>query len=177
MRLVANVNAVFTIVNIQGVGLSSVEKPVIMSCEQNDKELHHIRMIKGGYGKESFTNLAILRDIKLRNDMLNKGWTANVGVYGVYDNIHVPPKDVKVMFDTFGLSPEADVKFTYTNHAGITEDRWVHPIGGYFGTHEYYDRRQWLITAWDFNRKAIRTFSPEKIRNWRVAPCIESPNS
>lgn len=63
------------------------------------------------------------------------------------------------------------VAFVYENHRG--ELRGVRVDGAtallWDGTTAYYPERQTLLTAWDLDRCAERTFALRRVRSWGSA--------
>ena len=59
------------------------------------------------------------------------------------------------------------VSFTYTNYRGETAVRKVIPGDLYFGSTQYYARRQWLLRAYDLDKQEVRDFAMAKIKDWR----------
>ena len=51
------------------------------------------------------------------------------------------------------------LEFIYKNHAGETALRRVIPGRIWWGTTDYYPEAQWLLTAYDLDRQAERTFA------------------
>ena len=67
-----------------------------------------------------------------------------------------------------GLLPA--VAFEYRNHRGVEATRRVHPVRILYGRTEWHREEQWLMEAWDAERRATRTFAMQDIRGWRAAP-------
>lgn len=57
----------------------------------------------------------------------------------------------------------AVVRFLYTNHRDVTEQRRVVVLGLQFGSNEYYREPQWLLQTFDLERKNFRSFALAKI--------------
>lgn len=61
------------------------------------------------------------------------------------------------------LPPAADrrppLHFHYRNHRGELATRHVHPIMVWFGSTEWHKEPQWLLKAYDLERKADRDFA------------------
>ena len=51
------------------------------------------------------------------------------------------------------------IRLTYTNHRGEKTVRYIMPSSIRFGTTEYHPEPQWLMTCWDFERGAPRTYA------------------
>jgi predicted DNA-binding transcriptional regulator YafY len=58
------------------------------------------------------------------------------------------------------------VTFTYKNYRGEISDRIVSPIKIEFGSTEFHQQPQWLLYAWDTEKKAVRAFAMRDIKNW-----------
>ncbi len=59
-----------------------------------------------------------------------------------------------------------EVTFTYTNYKGVTAKRRVRPIKLKFGSTEFHPKQQWLLDAWDCDKRSYRTFAMADIREW-----------
>jgi hypothetical protein len=57
----------------------------------------------------------------------------------------------------------------YTNHRGETAERHIIPQRMTYGTTDWYREPQWLLVAYDADRRAERTFAMASIRSWRKA--------
>jgi hypothetical protein len=57
------------------------------------------------------------------------------------------------------FGPDQALTFVYTNHRGETARRRVLPERIWFGSTDWYPAPQWLLEAFDLDRKAIRVFS------------------
>lgn len=53
--------------------------------------------------------------------------------------------------------------FEYKNYKGETAIRKVYPEDIWFGSNDYHTKPQWLMTAWDLEKKAWRDFAIEDI--------------
>lgn len=59
------------------------------------------------------------------------------------------------------------VSISYTNHRGETRLREIEgPMHLNFGTTLWHPITQWLLTAWDTEKQADRTFAMKDIRSW-----------
>lgn len=58
------------------------------------------------------------------------------------------------------------VKISYTNWKGETADRVIKPGHFHFGQTQYHREEQWLLTAYDVNKKQSRTFAMKDIHKW-----------
>ena len=47
----------------------------------------------------------------------------------------------------------------YTNYKGETAIRNIMPVTLYYGSNEWHPEEQWLLVAWDADKKTLRTFS------------------
>jgi hypothetical protein len=65
---------------------------------------------------------------------------------------------------TIGFKEPSGIRFNYTNYKGETEDRHVRPISMRFGTSLWHTEPQWLVKAWDFDRKQYREFALADMR-------------
>ena len=59
-----------------------------------------------------------------------------------------------------------NVAIVYTNYKGITAVRHIVPDNIYFGKSEWHPEPQWLLLAYDIDRKADRSFALKDIRAW-----------
>ncbi len=64
---------------------------------------------------------------------------------------------------------EKTVIIDYMNHRGVRGRRMVTPIGKmlHFGTSQWHRTDQWLLEAWDHDRKGERTFAMHDVMSWR----------
>jgi predicted DNA-binding transcriptional regulator YafY len=56
----------------------------------------------------------------------------------------------------------ASLCIVYTNWRGVTSQRYITPINGSLRWHEgdkFHPKPQWVIDAWDHDKRAIRTFT------------------
>lgn len=58
------------------------------------------------------------------------------------------------------------VKILYTNYRGEKTDRKIIPQKLWFGSTQYHKEKQWLLDAYDLNKKAKRTFAIRDITYW-----------
>ena len=65
------------------------------------------------------------------------------------------------------------VRFTYTNHRGETRTRIVRPIEIAFTYSTFHPEPQWVLTALDLGKNAIRSFAMKDIKDWRAASPFE----
>ncbi len=59
------------------------------------------------------------------------------------------------------------VTVTYTNHRGETRDRLIEPYTIRFGKTDHHPEPQWLLTCWDFEKQADRSYALKNVSNWR----------
>lgn len=69
--------------------------------------------------------------------------------------------------------PNAAVMIDYTNYRGERGLRRVIPDQIFFGSNEWHPEPQWLMLAYDCEKKAERIFSVRDIHSWRV-PSLQS---
>jgi hypothetical protein len=58
------------------------------------------------------------------------------------------------------------VTFTYKNYRGEISTRLIYPLGIVFGATEWHPQPQWLLTAFDIQKNAERTFAMKDISDW-----------
>lgn len=58
-----------------------------------------------------------------------------------------------------GLADGEPVKLTYTNWRGETSERTITPKTVYFGSTEWHPEPQWLLRAFDHDKRAERDFA------------------
>jgi predicted DNA-binding transcriptional regulator YafY len=75
------------------------------------------------------------------------------------------PADVKI--SPIATSMNCKVHIDYTNHRGERNWRAVVPHHIWHGTTEYHMTPQWLMTAWDMDKRAIRVFAMKDIHEFR----------
>jgi len=61
------------------------------------------------------------------------------------------------------------VKIIYTNYKGETAERTIIPIELWFGSTEYHPEEQWLLKAFDVEKKAERNFAVKDVKGWKTA--------
>jgi predicted DNA-binding transcriptional regulator YafY len=62
-----------------------------------------------------------------------------------------------------------DVVIDYTNWKGERRMRRIRPGQMYWGTSDYHPEPQWLLQAWDCEKREFRTFAMQCIHSWRSA--------
>ena len=58
------------------------------------------------------------------------------------------------------------VRIDYTNWKGERQQRTIHPLNMFWGSNEWHPQPQWLIEAFDLEKKAVRTFAANKVHGW-----------
>ena len=58
------------------------------------------------------------------------------------------------------------VHIVYTNYKGETGVRKILPKELKFGSSDYHPEPQWLLTAFDVDKQAERTFAVKDIKAW-----------
>lgn len=68
--------------------------------------------------------------------------------------------------------PERDVFIDYTNWKGERRTRRIQPISiGFGNARPWYVENQWLLTAYDVEKREFRFFAMERIHSWsRLTP-------
>ena len=57
-------------------------------------------------------------------------------------------------------------KFNYKNYKNIINERVVNPIKLYYGNTKWYPDNQWLLEAYDIEKKDIKIFAMKNIQKW-----------
>jgi predicted DNA-binding transcriptional regulator YafY len=65
-----------------------------------------------------------------------------------------------------GVNKKQIVKIIYTNYKNETAERIIIPLELWFGSTEYHKEEQWLLKAFDFDKKAERNFAVKDIKSW-----------
>lgn len=60
------------------------------------------------------------------------------------------------------------VHIKYKNWKGVVSFRIIIPNRIYFGVTEYHLEPQWLLEAFDFDKKEARTFAMKDIQEWVI---------
>ena len=63
--------------------------------------------------------------------------------------------------------PKKAVTMNYTNWQDETEVRHIIPLELFFGKTEWHPEEQWLIKAYDLDKKAERSFALKDIHTWK----------
>lgn len=66
----------------------------------------------------------------------------------------VPNMNLLLRIGANGVQP-----VPYTNYKGETAIRNIMPVTLYYGSNEWHPEEQWLLIAWDSEKKALRTFA------------------
>lgn len=66
------------------------------------------------------------------------------------------------------LDRNVPVTFTYTNYKNETGKRTVRPHCIYWGKTQYHPESQWLMDAWDEDKKALRTFAMKDMKGLNI---------
>ena len=64
------------------------------------------------------------------------------------------------------MDKDKAVKIVYTNYKGETGIRSVIPQCIIFDCNEWHKEPQWLMTAYDLEKEADRTFALKDIKSW-----------
>ena len=64
------------------------------------------------------------------------------------------------------LDPEKEILIRYTNYRGETALRRIIPISLRFGSTQWHPEPQWLLEAFDLDRRAARAFAFKDILEW-----------
>jgi len=73
----------------------------------------------------------------------------------------------------FGADPRHyQVGFTYRNYRGEVSERVVIPLQLGFGCNEWHPVPQYLLKAFDCEKKAERWFAMNDIVGWKAAPLL-----
>lgn len=59
-----------------------------------------------------------------------------------------------------------EVTIEYTNYKDETSVRHIIPVRLYFGSTVYHPEDQWLLQAYDLDKKAERTFAMNGVHAW-----------
>jgi len=68
-----------------------------------------------------------------------------------------------------GVNKKQIVKIIYTNYKNETAERIIIPLELWFGSTEYHKEEQWLLKAFDLEKKAERNFAVKDIKSWAPA--------
>jgi predicted DNA-binding transcriptional regulator YafY len=64
------------------------------------------------------------------------------------------------------IDPGQSVYIVYTNWENKTAIRHILPQKLWFGHNEWHKEDQWILTAWDLDKDAERTFPMNEIHYW-----------
>ncbi len=71
----------------------------------------------------------------------------------------------------FELRESRQVIIDYTNHKGVRRERCIQPVRVLFATHApYHPELQWLLNAYDVDKRDWRTFAISNIHSWKPLP-------
>ena len=70
---------------------------------------------------------------------------------------------------------KAIVTFEYTNYKDETSVRRVRPYTLNFTANAYYKKPQWLLLGFDMDKKVMRSFAFERMKNWKQLGVQEPP--
>jgi predicted DNA-binding transcriptional regulator YafY len=62
------------------------------------------------------------------------------------------------------------VRIFYRNHRGEEAERRIVPNLIYFGATQWHTEEQWLLDAYDMDKRASRTFALKDVLRWRADP-------
>lgn len=65
------------------------------------------------------------------------------------------------------INEEQQIVIAYTNYKGISSVRRIIPKNIYFGSSKWHPEPQWLLEAFDLNKKAERHFAMTDIHSWQ----------
>ncbi|MCR5146860.1 MAG: WYL domain-containing protein [Clostridia bacterium] len=66
------------------------------------------------------------------------------------------------------FSDNKKVKILYTNWKGVTSYRNIVPKSVEFKSTEWHPEEQWILNAYDVDKRADRTFALKDIKEWSV---------
>lgn len=70
---------------------------------------------------------------------------------------------------------DALVRFVYTNHRGETATRTVRPHSITFKATQYHPEPQWILVAWDIDKRTRRSFAMKDISQWEPVSACTCP--
>lgn len=70
------------------------------------------------------------------------------------------------------IRPGETIEFDYTNWKGEKSKRRVFVNDFYFGATEYHNNEQWLMAAWDQDKRQHRKFAMADMSNVKIVPVI-----
>lgn len=71
--------------------------------------------------------------------------------------------------DRLVMAPEREAIIDYTNHEGKRYERRIIPGSISFEETPDHKPAQWVLRAWDLEKRAQRTFAMKNIHSWRPA--------
>jgi predicted DNA-binding transcriptional regulator YafY len=66
------------------------------------------------------------------------------------------------------IDPKQTVYIVYTNWEGKTAIRHILPQKFWYGHNKWHKEDQWILTAWDLDKDAERTFPMKEIHYWYI---------
>lgn len=66
-----------------------------------------------------------------------------------------------------GVDTATAIEILYTNYRGETSRRRVVPSSLRYGSTEYHPEPQWLLDAFDLEKRAERTFAMRDVQEWK----------
>lgn len=66
-----------------------------------------------------------------------------------------------------GLDENKSVMIAYTNYRGEAAVRQILPKKIYFGSNQWHSDPQWILVAYDLDKKADRHFAMADIHSWQ----------
>jgi predicted DNA-binding transcriptional regulator YafY len=73
-----------------------------------------------------------------------------------------------IMAQLAEVDDQAVVEIVYTNYRGATDRRRILPSRLWFGCTEWHPQPQWLLDAWDLDKRALRSFALCDIAGWHA---------
>lgn len=73
----------------------------------------------------------------------------------------------QVMTELAQAEDGAVVSIVYTNYKGETSQRRIRPSRMWFGSVQWHHGPQWILDAWDLDKRALRSFAFGDIRSWQ----------
>lgn len=64
-------------------------------------------------------------------------------------------------------------KINYTNWRGETRSRIIRPGKIFFGSNAWHKNPQWILRAFDFDKRAERDFAMKDISSWETFCTLE----
>jgi hypothetical protein len=67
------------------------------------------------------------------------------------------------------------VLIDYTNHRGERAIRRIIPVSIRYATSEWHTRPQWLLIAFDLDKRAHRSFALKDVHSWKDGDEVPAP--